>query len=97
LLPTILGGGEVIADALVAGTPGTVAGVVIEGEVVVDEPVVEVVAIDDVDVDVAAQPVNKHPTIIRTTDVFKGLIGIPSPPILPHINHNLWQLSYLPV
>ena len=73
-------GGDVIADALVAGTPETVAGVVIEAEAVDDEPVVEVVAIDAVNVDVAAQPVSKHPTIIRTTDVLTGLIEVSSSP-----------------
>ena len=85
-----------MADALVAGTPGTVAEVVMEDEAVVDEPVEEVVAIDAVNVDAAAQPVSKHPTIIRDTNIFTGLIRASSSPhYLSIILQNL--LSCLPI
>jgi len=95
LIPSILGGGEVIADALVLGTPeiGVSVGISVaagEGENVSGAGV-EVDSGIDVGVgggvstgtngaDGAAQPPSKITTIASANNDFLGLIRVPSSP-----------------
>jgi hypothetical protein len=95
LIPSILGGGEVIAHALVAGTPrigvsgvtAVVAGaaVVSSGVVVGVDPGIDVGVGEDVFTstgreDGVAQPLSKNTTITSANNDFITLIRVSSSP-----------------
>ncbi len=95
-MPSILGGGDVIAHALVAGTPrigvsvgtGVVAGVVVvfgvgvEVDTGIDVGVGEGVSTDTGGADGAEQPPSKNTTIASPNNEFSNLIRIAISPRL---------------